>query len=108
MDCMWMVEMSLTPEEHLQHHDFSGNTGLSTESAFDLPHSMIVVPVKDYKTGELVGVVGAILAWGKYLTNILPDGVGGIYCVVEISCGQAFTYEIDGNTVRLSDIVGAS
>jgi hypothetical protein len=49
--------------------------------------------------GELLGVLGVVFAWERFLTNALPDGVIGITAVLENSCGQAFTYQIDGNTV---------
>jgi hypothetical protein len=49
--------------------------------------------------GELVGALGILFAWERFLTNAVPEGVVGITAVLENSCGQAFTYQIDGNTV---------
>jgi hypothetical protein len=52
-------------------------------------------------SSEVVGVIQGVVPWDRYLTNLLPEGVDGITCVLKNTCGQAFTYELDGNRVRL-------
>ena len=36
------------------------------------------------------------LPWGNFLTNVLPEGVTGVYSVLQNTCGRSFTYLLDG------------
>lgn len=98
--------MSRTPQEDLNSHiEAIGNQDLTVTDAPKLPHSVMLIPVKSQlqigapTAGELVGVLGVVLPWERYLTNAVPEGVAGITAVLENSCGQAFTYLLEGNTV---------
>jgi hypothetical protein len=70
--------------------------------ANDHPHSSIIYPVfaraKDVNS-TIVAIVVAVLPWDAYFENLLPDGVDGIYCILKNSCGQEFTYVLNGNDV---------
>ena len=63
------------------------------------PQSIIVLPVFQ-ETGNLhstiVGHVVAVIPWGLFFQNILQAGTKGIYVVLSESCGQSFTYIING------------
>jgi len=52
-----------------------------------------------------------VIAWDKYLVNLLPEGANGIVVVLENSCGQAVSYELNGNEVckrtKDSNILGS-
>jgi len=43
-------------------------------------------------------VICAVVPWDAYLTNLLPEGRSGVTAVLTNSCGQDFTYMLDGNT----------
>jgi hypothetical protein len=73
-----------------------------SSSTYDHPHSLFMQPV--FKTlndesSEIVGFVNGVLPWDRYLNDLLPEGVKGITCVLKNSCGQSFTYTLNGNEV---------
>lgn len=45
---------------------------------------------------ELGGALGTLLPWNSFFQNILPENADGIIVVLTTSCGQAFTYQING------------
>lgn len=62
------------------------------------PISDIYVSVKDGE-GDARGLVGALTAsiyWQVYFENVLPDNARGVIARLENSCGQAYTFEING------------
>ena len=48
------------------------------------------------------GFLFGFFAFDTYLSNILSAGVRGIRVVIKNSCGNVFTYELNGNEVRVS------
>jgi hypothetical protein len=68
------------------------------------PHSRLVYPIfenslQNDANAKVVGLIMNALSWDKYLQDILPQGVAGIYCILQNSCGQSFTYLINGPNV---------
>ena len=49
-------------------------------------------------SAPIVAVIVSVLPWDTYLNNLLPSGVNGIYCILHDSCGEMYTYNIDGLT----------
>jgi hypothetical protein len=73
-----------------------------TESAYNRPHAFFLQPIfrEIYNdTSEIVGYINALFTWDRYFANLLPEGVKGITCVASNTCGQSFTYYLDGNGV---------
>ena len=70
-------------------------------SILDHPHSDFVYPVfkevNDFKS-DVVALLTASLAWDVFVVNLLPDGVRGIILVLDNTCVQQHTYEVDGST----------
>lgn len=69
------------------------------------PHSVFLYPIfsslaKDKNGHHTVGAVAGIVPWDFFLQDLLPDGASGITVVLESSCEQAFTYAVDGKSVR--------
>jgi hypothetical protein len=62
------------------------------------PHGSLVQPVYrtlDHSDPDANGIVGylmGIMAWDAYLIDLLPQGVNGVYVVVQNTCGHMFTY----------------
>lgn len=48
---------------------------------------------------EIVGLVHGTVTWDSYLLGLLPDGVSGVYCVLQDTCGGSYTYELNGAKV---------
>jgi len=88
-----IYEKILFPEEHETYHR------ASRSNATEHPHSVLMTPVyTSFEEGNrtLAGVVHGILPWDTYLTNLLPPGANGIFAVLTNTCGQYFTFEING------------
>jgi hypothetical protein len=78
-----------------------------TESAYDRPHVFFYQPVfrEIYNiTSEVVGYISVLIPWDSFFSNLLPEGVKGIACVASNTCGQSFTYYLDGNSVSCSQL----
>jgi hypothetical protein len=78
-----------------------------TESAYDRPHVFFSQPIfrEIYNnTSEVVGYISALIPWDSFFSNLLPEGVKGIVCVASNTCGQSFTYYLDGNSVSYSHL----
>ena len=89
---------AISPIAHEETHSQYVDNPLNV-SWYEHPHSIFVQPVFDNlndQYSELVGVILANVAWDRYLANLLPEGVNGIYAVLENTCGQSFTYVIRG------------
>ena len=106
------------PDKHAEHHENFGHATLEDEelhssdeptddavldeftvTAGEIPHSVLMAPVYDSFDSEsrsLAGVIHGTLPWDSYLTELLPPGVNGIIAVLKNSCGQFFTFRIDG------------
>jgi hypothetical protein len=65
------------------------------------PVSYMTAPI--FKTpdegADIVALLTAELPWHSYFTNLIPEGIDGIYLVVRNTCEQEFTYRIDGPEV---------
>jgi hypothetical protein len=87
-------------EDHIAFHaPFSTS---EIEFANDRPHAFFFQPIfrEIYDvTSDVVGTINALIPWDRYFANLLPEGVNGITCVASNTCGQSFTYFIDGNKV---------
>ena len=62
------------------------------------PHSYVAEPVYDsFEPGaEMVGFLLSLTSWESLFTNILPEGANGIVCVVKSSCGDEFSFNLEG------------
>jgi hypothetical protein len=97
-----LATFALKEEDHQAFHDQFASS--DTVNAFVRPHGVFVQPLfrEIYNdTSELVGYIQALILWDRYFVNLLPEGVEGIVCVLENTCGQAFTYLVDGNSVSV-------
>jgi hypothetical protein len=93
----------LEEEEHADEETDGHDHGDRHEHEVSRPHSLISEPVYaslfvDEST-EIVGYVYTYFPWDHYMMNLLPDGVSGITVVLQNSCGQSFTYALDGQSV---------
>jgi class 3 adenylate cyclase len=61
------------------------------------PFSYPVFDSFDPTTRKVAGIVSSTFYWTFYFENILPINRKGIYCVIENSFNQTFTYRIDGS-----------
>ncbi len=68
------------------------------------PRCVVVEPVFEHLlddlTAPIVGHVYSTFSWESYLIGLLPKGVSGINLILMNTCGQAFTYTINGRSVR--------
>jgi hypothetical protein len=99
---------AVNPQEHIDFHDGFVDSASDDPllARYDHPHSILIQPIfrelgDVNDSSEVVGLIQAVVPWDRYLTNLLPEGVDGITCVLMNTCGQAFTYELNGTRVRL-------
>jgi hypothetical protein len=66
------------------------------------PYSYISAPIFEtlQDSSPLVAMTSAVLPWHKYFIDAVPDGLGDIFVVVTNTCGQAFTYRVDGSNIQ--------
>jgi hypothetical protein len=71
------------------------------------PECILIQPVYDgfeKNTSEVVGAVVAVVPWDFYFEELLHDGADGLICVLRDTCGDAFSYRINGpETIFLGD-----
>jgi hypothetical protein len=48
----------------------------------------------------VVGYLVAMVAWDRYVANLLPSGVRGIKAILSNTCNQTYTYDLNGKRVR--------
>lgn len=65
------------------------------------PHSFLLSPVYDSFEGtrtrdNIIGFLVAVLPWDSYFSNLLPNSVKGMDVVLHNTCGNHFTYRING------------
>ena len=67
------------------------------------PESIILSPIfRDpvgtaSNTSDVVATLIAVLAWDEYFTNLLHEGATGIIVSMHDTCGDDFSYRIDGS-----------
>jgi class 3 adenylate cyclase len=61
------------------------------------PFSYPVFDSFDLVARQVAGVISSTFYWKLYLENILPANRHGIYCVIQNTLNQTFTYRIDGS-----------
>lgn len=88
------VPLAMSQEEHdALHSDRPG-------SRSNHPHTVLLHAIPqaiDDPNSPIVGNTGAGIAWDFALRNLLPSTVRGIVVIIENSCDQLFTYNIDGS-----------
>lgn len=68
------------------------------------PHSALFYPIyRDFRqngSGNIAGFLLAVLPWDNYFSNILPEEISGMVVVIDDTCGDVFTYRIDGRVAH--------
>ncbi|CAB9508033.1 Receptor-type guanylate cyclase gcy [Seminavis robusta] len=62
----------------------------------EAPSSLLVFPVYqnfNYSTPDIVGFLEVLFNWKTFLSLLLPEGQGGVYYVLQTSCGDEYTFE---------------
>ncbi len=66
------------------------------------PESLLIQPIYESfgangsSTGDVTGTIIAVIPWDVYFHNLLHEGASPILCVMRNSCGDIFSYQIDG------------
>jgi hypothetical protein len=65
----------------------------------EIPQAVVAIPVYsgyDEETSDVVGHLVAIIPWQIFLRNIVPDGTPALRTVLDNTCDEVFTMEIEG------------
>ena len=102
---MNLTRMGSTAINELEHDEFHAEFVEQMDNSttgYDHPHSLLMVPVFESlndRTSPIVGMIFGVVPWDRYLTNLLPEGISGVHCVLKNTCGQAYTYNLIGKKV---------
>jgi hypothetical protein len=100
VDISGLYEGIFTESEEWHLHDqFHGNVDEAKEHiAHSHPHTVIAAAVRRTITAdaEIVGILAAVLPWDLFLSRLLPEGINGVYVVLENSCGEVVSFLING------------
>jgi hypothetical protein len=98
--------LARTKEPHftriLSPNDVGDMLSLLEVGSSDKRRSVHMVPVLEDRfdpTSRLVGVVASYMSWDRYVADLLPSGINGVVCVIQNSCAQTISYEINGHMV---------
>jgi hypothetical protein len=90
-------------EAHVAYHEQFLVNKLNVTSALSTPHAYLVEPVFA-RVGDpsalVVGYVQGLVPFDRLLQNVLPEGVRGVYVVLNNNCAEVYTYILNGNKVR--------
>ena len=92
-------------ETHVDYHEQFLVNELNVSTALHTPHAYLIEPVfteTSDPTATVIGYLQALVPFDRFLWNVLPDGVSGVYVVLENTCGDVSTYVLKGNKVRES------
>lgn len=86
-DLTFLYEGSVEHDEHHLH-----------------PHSFVLYPIHETfdevldndQENPLVGAATAVLPWDDFFDKLMPEEAIGIIVVVEDTCGDVFSYRVDG------------
>jgi len=97
-----LINYAVSQEDHDKLHADTDVSNVTFGLADNHPHSPLIYPVHEYQTigtnrSKVVAMIVSVLPWDNYLKHLLPQGVNGIYCILKNSCGQEFTYLVNGN-----------
>lgn len=88
---------------HVKYHEQFLDNELNVTSALATPHAYLVEPVFE-RVGDplslVVGYLQGLVPFDRFLQNVLPEGVRGVYVVLENNCAEQYTYVLNGNEVR--------
>ncbi|CAJ1951428.1 unnamed protein product [Cylindrotheca closterium] len=62
------------------------------------PTAVVQFPIYDTlgRGRSVVAIFFTIVYWRTYFDGLLPNGADGIYVILENTCGQQYTYQVDG------------
>jgi len=80
-------------------------TATADESSISIgPRSLVLQPIfdllSDNRNRTMVGLLVGVFSWDKFLTSLLSEQIQ-IDCVIRNSCGEIFSYEINGERDEL-------
>ena len=97
---MWETAMPVLSEV-VKDLDFLYDGAVEDDATH--PHSVLLSPVyPDPQAGirhgknDLIGMMMVVLSWDKYFVNLLVEGTNGIVMVLHDTCGDHFTYQLNG------------
>ena len=103
------LDAIVTPQAHQDYHTrLHGNKATGNIKSSVQAHGNVFVPVRAHPTqtvptkdNPVVAVIGASIGYDSLLVDILPNGIRGIRVVLSNTCNHTYTYELNGNEVRL-------
>ena len=81
-----LARLSVLAMNSIDHEAFHQNLVQDTfnSSSYEHPHSVLLQPIFSNlhaNDAKIVGILLAVIPWDKYLVDLLPQGVNGIFVV---------------------------
>ena len=106
------ADFILGEKAHIEYHAaLHGNKTTNDRTTAVQAHGNLFIPVFSHPTTpntdksqpapEISGLISGIFGYDALLVDILPNGIRGVRVVIVNNCNHSFTYELDGNEVRL-------
>ena len=72
---------------------------LDPSQDFSTPKSVVIQPVLESFAPQaaVAGYLLVILPWNVFFKNVLAEGSSPVVCVVDNSCGDVFSYQVNGH-----------
>jgi class 3 adenylate cyclase len=98
VDVSFLSDASYSAEDHEAYHALFV-TSEGNETVAERPHTYLLTPVYERlgnKSSDVVGAFVSTVAFDRYLADLLPDRVRGIFAILKNTCGQEYSYELTG------------
>jgi hypothetical protein len=90
VDVSFLSDASYSAEDHEAYHALFV-TSEGNETVAERPHTYLLTPVYERlgnKSSDVVGAFVSTVAFDRYLADLLPDRVRGIFAILKNTCGQ--------------------
>lgn len=100
------TSLQISDADHLRFHEKF--TTIDEGVGYGQPHSLYAQPVfESSRSDNVAGFLIGAIAWDVYFADLLPEGINGVFCVLQSVCGSQvdkFTFQLDGEVVSLLEL----
>jgi hypothetical protein len=116
IDMTVLLDIAIQQENHERFHEsLVKDQTRYTNNAYQHPHAIYLEPIFEFihnnnpptnndidaseEMNPVVGLLLSVVPWDRFLIDLLPVGAPHLTCVLSNTCGQSYTYKLEGNLV---------